>query len=160
MSESATNVVSVNGMLVTFVQGTKSGANFHPGSYISTVVNVNSGESLGSYDSSKYSSIAYGLNAGELASIGFLTTAPTTITYSCSHSDLAALSASNDLRAASVPIPAGTATTFTVTGSGKSSCAAPSTPSTSGTTTSSFGLSLQLTPLALFAAHLVAWGLL
>lgn len=131
---------------IVFAQGVKSGTNFHVGSYFNP---AGTAGDAGTVATAVVTSSAFGLNPGELASIGFLNTAPTTMTFSCGHADFAATA--QDVTVASVVIPATNTATFDLVGSGTSTC-------TTSTTKSSASF-LGFAPLALFASILTSLAL-
>lgn len=127
-----------------FVQGVKTGTNFAIGSYINPTGNVGEAVTLSTND---ILSPTWGINAGEQAAIGLLTTAATTINYKCGVKDLAAAATAGDLAGTAVVAIDQTATgTFSVVGSGTTSCK---------TTTSSSSATFEgIVPMAFFASIL------
>lgn len=133
---------------VILVQGVKSGTNFHPGSFINPAGYSGSDLSASVTAGFKATSAAYSLNSGELTSIGLLISAATTINFSCNHADFASAGNANDFVQTSLPIPSGTATTFSIVGTGTTSC------KTSTTTTTSSATFKGILPIASLASIL------
>ena len=98
-----------------FAHGVKGTAGFVPNGYFGTLDGT--GANVATKTGSVYTSTNYDVDPAQLASIGLITTAPGTLTFSCTRSALHATS--NALTAGTaIALPTGTATTFTVTGSG------------------------------------------
>lgn len=106
-----------------FAAGTKSTTNFVPHTFIGTADGT--GAAFAARTAAfLYTTPAYDLDNGQLATIGLLTSVPGTLTYTCNRG---AESGTNGLTAGTaIAIPGGTATTFTVTGTG-TACSSTST---------------------------------
>lgn len=134
------DVTGSNGK-AALAQGVKKDTNFHVGGFMTAEGAEGNQVTISTND---VTSVAVNLNQGELASMGFLTTAPTTMTYSCGHSDFHATD--NALTQTSITIPTTQTGTFDLVGSGTSTCK-------TGTSSSSATF-LGIAPLALFASVL------
>ena len=133
-----------------FVQGVKSGTNFVIGSYVGST--GKSGEPV-SLSTNDISSPSWGLNAGELAATGLLTTAATTINFKCGVKDLANAATAGDLTGTSpVPIEQTNTGTFSIVGSGSSTCK-------TTTTSSSLATLAGIVPMVLLAPILALLAL-
>lgn len=119
MQVTAAAAASTTNTKAIIVQGVKTSTNFHPGSFINPAGTAGNDITIAS---AVVTSAAYGLNAGELAAIGLLTTAPTTINFKCGHKDLAAAGTSGDITTGSVAIDQTNTGTFSITGTGTSTC--------------------------------------
>ena len=120
---------------VIIAQGTKNGSNFHPNAYINPLGTA--GDEMGAAVTAtfKATSAAYSLSDGQLAAIGVLPSAATTINYSCGTTDFATAGAANTITAnTAIAIPATGTTTFSITGTGTSACKTTTTTSTSSAT--------------------------
>jgi hypothetical protein len=133
-------ITNTNGK-ATLAQGIKKDTNFHVGGFMTATGIDGDQVSIATND---VSSVAVNLNQGELASMGFLTTAPTTMTYTCGHADFHATA--NALTQPSITIPTTQTGTFDLVGSGTSTCTT--------TTSKSSATFLGIAPLALFASVL------
>lgn len=131
-----------------FSHGVKSTTNYVPTAFIGTVAGT--GADMASKTGSVYTSPNYDVDHAQLASFGLITTAPGTLTFSCTRA--ATHATSNTLVAGTgVAIPTGTATTFTLTGSG-TACSTSSTSKSSAfdQVLASFGVIATLVALLSF----------
>jgi len=145
----ASTVAGISNTNAVFVQGVKSGTNFAIGSYINPTGKTGEAITLSSND---ILSPTWGLNAGEQAATGLLTTAATTINFKCGVKDLANAATAGDLTGTpAVAIEQTNTGTFSIVGSGSSTCKT--------TTSSSLATLAGIVPMALFAPILVLLAL-
>lgn len=132
-----------------FAAGTKSTTNYVPNSFIGTPAGTGA-DFAARTAAFLYTSPAYEVDNGQLATIGLLTSVPGTLTYTCNRAVDHATS--NTLVAGTaVAIPGGTATTFTVTGTG-TACSTSSTSKSNAFVQSIASVAMLSAVLALILA--------